>query len=91
MEKFRKVEIVEARRYDGPRLTVVHDELGEQTAVKGDYLLGSERGKIRVMPAAKFEAEYEPYDEAAEAEKVLEQQKKAAQLEEMLAQQARGK
>jgi septal ring factor EnvC (AmiA/AmiB activator) len=64
MEKFQKVVIVEARKYDGPRLTVVHDQLGDQTANAGDYLAGNERGKIEVIAAAKFEAEYVPCAEA---------------------------
>jgi hypothetical protein len=66
MEKFQRVQIVEARKYEGPRLTVVHDSLGEQTANPGDYLVGSERGQIKVVSAAKFEAEYVPCVEGAE-------------------------
>lgn len=54
----RIITEVEARKYEGPRLTVVNDELGEQFANSGDYLVGTERGKIQVIPAAKFEAEF---------------------------------
>ncbi len=58
---YRKVEIVEAVKYEGAPLTVIHDQLGEQQARRGDWLLGTERGKIRVITAKQFAAEYEPY------------------------------
>ena len=41
----------------------MHDHLGEQKAQPGDWLLGTERGKIRVMSAKQFEAEFKPYAE----------------------------
>jgi septal ring factor EnvC (AmiA/AmiB activator) len=61
MATYRKVEIVDAEKYEGAPLTVMHDHLGEQKALPGDWLLGTERGKIRVMSAKQFEAEFVPY------------------------------
>jgi hypothetical protein len=55
----RKALTVEARVYDGPKLTVVSDEKGIQTANPGDYLIGTERGKVTVMTKADFEKDYE--------------------------------
>ena len=63
MAKYQKLVIVEARKYEGPKLTVIHDVLGEQTANDGDYLLGNERGKIKVVTAEKFTADYVPCEE----------------------------
>jgi hypothetical protein len=57
----RKAQVVEAELYDGPKLIVVSDEKGQQTATKGDYLVGSEPRKVTVVTAAKFEADFEPY------------------------------
>lgn len=73
MAQFIKKEIVEARQYSGPRLKVVNDQLGEQTAENGDYLLGSERGKISVVSKATFEKDYEPYTPTADDEKTAAQ------------------
>lgn len=56
----RKALTVEARVYDGPKLTVVSDEKGQQTANAGDYLVGSERGKVTVVSKADFEKDFEP-------------------------------
>jgi hypothetical protein len=61
MPTFQKCEVVDASKYEGPALTVVNDQLGEQAALPGDYLLGTERGKIRVMGARQFEAEFVAY------------------------------
>jgi hypothetical protein len=55
----RKALTVEARVYDGPKLTVVSDEKGQQTATAGDYLVGSERGKITVVSKADFEKDFD--------------------------------
>lgn len=66
--QYQKLTIVEAREYDGPKLTVVNDAQGEQIANKGDYLLGSERGKISVMSKGAFEEQYSPYTPTAEAD-----------------------
>lgn len=53
---------VEARTYDGDLpLTVVHDDMGEQVARKGDWLVGSERGKIQVLSPERFNARFEPF------------------------------
>lgn len=71
MSAFRKIETVEARQYDGPRLVVIHDKLGEQTAVTGDWLLGTERGKIEVVSREKFAAEFIPFDAEVEEPEVL--------------------
>lgn len=51
---------VEARQYEGEALPVVSDKYGEQTAVTGDYLVGTEKGSLHVMPQADFEAMYQP-------------------------------
>jgi hypothetical protein len=71
---YQKIDKVEARQYDGPKITVVNDALGEQTAQSGDWLLGTERGKIRVVSNAAFQADYTPYSEtpADDQVKVLE-------------------
>lgn len=71
MSAFRKIETVEARQYDGPRLVVIHDKLGEQTAVAGDWLLGTERGKIEVVSREKFATEFIPFDAEVEEPEVL--------------------
>lgn len=55
----RKALTVEARVYDGPKLVVISDEKGQQTANAGDYLVGSERGKITVVAKADFEKDFE--------------------------------
>jgi hypothetical protein len=60
MKYKRKPEVVEAREYDGPPVRVIHDVLGEQAVSKGDWLVGSERGKVRKMTAAEFHETYEP-------------------------------
>jgi hypothetical protein len=57
MAQFQRIDVVEARQYDGPRLTVVSESLGEQTANAGDWLLGSEKGRVTVKSAAAFESE----------------------------------
>ncbi|HEY2859019.1 MAG TPA: hypothetical protein VGJ21_11425 [Terracidiphilus sp.] len=73
MATYQKIETVEAEQYEGPPLTVVNDQLGEQKAASGDWLLGTEKGKIRVITAKQFEEEFRPYsktpadDELAEA------------------------
>lgn len=57
----KKVVEVEARKYMGPAsLSVVHDVKGQQTAKKGDWLLGSEKGKIEVVSDLDFQRDYEP-------------------------------
>lgn len=66
--QYQKVTTVEAREYDGNKLIVVNDVLGEQVANKGDYLIGGERGKVSVMAKAVFEAQYQPYTATAEAD-----------------------
>jgi hypothetical protein len=65
----RKVTTVEARVYDGPTLTVISDDKGEQRASKGDYLLGTEPGKVTVMTAVDFEREFEIVAENSYGEK----------------------
>jgi len=68
MPKFQKVVTVDARKYEGPVLTVVNDQSGEQVATSGDYLVGTERGGITVIDGAVFEGEYAPFSETAEDE-----------------------
>ena len=58
----RKALTVEARVYDGPKLTVVSDEKGSQIANSGDYLVGTERGKVTVVSKADFEKDFEPVE-----------------------------
>jgi len=74
MAYYRKIEIVEAVQYEGTPLSVIHYQLGEQQAHTGDWLLGTKRGKIRVVGAAEFKAEYEPYTPTAAELKKLEAQ-----------------
>lgn len=63
----KKTQIVEARQFEGEQpLTVVSDSNGEQTAKKGDWLVGSERGKVTVVTADKFASDYAPYSATAE-------------------------
>jgi len=75
MAEYIRKEIVEARQYEGPRITVVSDQFGEQAAVSGDWLVGTERGKVHVVSAADFAA-YTAYTPTAEDEAL-----KAAQAE----------
>lgn len=84
MATYQKVETVEARQYDGPKITVVSDKLGEQTAVAGDYLVGTERGKVTVVSKATFEAEYEAYTPTPDAEKLAASEAQAADLQKQL-------
>jgi hypothetical protein len=71
METFQKIETVEARKYEGPRITVVSDKFGEQVASSGDYLIGTKRGEVHVVPASTFEAEFKPYTDTPEAEQLV--------------------
>lgn len=58
----RKEGPIEARQWNETRsLTVVNDKKGQQIAKKGDWLLGSERGKISVLSDREFAEEYELY------------------------------
>lgn len=66
----RKALTVEARVYDGPKLTVVSDEKGSQTANSGDYLVGTERGKVTVVSKADFEKDFEPVGDSLEAQPI---------------------
>ena len=66
MATYQRTEVVEARQYDGPRITVVSDKYGEQIASKGDYLIGTEPRKVHVLSAAEFEAAYKPVSDDAE-------------------------
>lgn len=62
-------DTIEARQYEGDKpLVVVHDELGEVTAYKGDWLIGTERGKIRVMTNADFNLRYQPFTATPESD-----------------------
>lgn len=72
MAYYRKIEIVEAVQYEGTPLAVIHEQLGEQRAETGDWLLGTKRGKIRVVKAQQFQAEYEPYKPTPAEVKTLE-------------------
>lgn len=57
-----KAETVEARQYEGDSsLTVVHYQKGEQVAQKGDWLVGSERGCIYVVPDDEFQTKFVAY------------------------------
>lgn len=62
MAKYQRIQTEEASQYSGPKITVVSDALGEQTANAGDWLLGCERGKVHVKTSAQFESEgWTPY------------------------------
>lgn len=41
-------------------MTVMHNIKGEQHTKKGDWLIGTEKGKIEVLKPAAFEAQFEP-------------------------------
>jgi hypothetical protein len=59
----RKVVEVEAHKWEGSEgsstLNVYHEVKGHQTAKKGDWLVGSERGKIEVVKAEDFCRDFE--------------------------------
>lgn len=77
----RKVTSLEARQYEGAKLVVISDSKGEQIANTGDFLVGTEPGKVFVVAKADFLAEYESQEEAAaraEAEEVAAQAKAVA-------------
>lgn len=74
--EYEKRAIVEARQYDGPKLNLVHEQLGEQTANAGDWLLGTERGRIEVVSNEKFLREWKAYS-PTEAEDELAAAKSA--------------
>jgi hypothetical protein len=57
-----KSHAVEARRHKGPPLVVISEAHGEQTAQDGDYLVGTKKGEICVVPWKEFEATYTPED-----------------------------
>lgn len=84
--KYQKIVTVEAEQYDGPKLTVVSDKLGEQTAEKGDWLLGTERGKVTVVKAATFAADFKPYSATPADDQVAAQAEAIATLKAELAQ-----
>lgn len=74
MAQYQRIQVVEARQYDGPNLTVVSDALGEQRAHKGDWLLGSEKGKITVKSAADFVSEgWAPYSATPQDDEIKAQ------------------
>jgi hypothetical protein len=86
MATYRRTEIVEAEQYDGPDLIVMHDQLGEQHAHKGDWLLGKERGHIQVMTDERFKADFAPYtataaEVKASAKAAAEDEKEDAEYE----------
>lgn len=57
-----KSSTVQARQYDSELpLTVVHNDLGEQVAHKGDWLVGEKRGLVYVLSDDKFQARFEPF------------------------------
>lgn len=59
---------VHARKWEGPgTIAVYHNVKGDQSAKKGDWLVGpdnAEHGEIEVIKAADFERDYEPIDAA---------------------------
>jgi hypothetical protein len=61
VSKFRrKVVEVYARKWEGPgTLNVVHDVKGQQTAKKGDWLVGHEKGLIEVVKDVDFQRDCE--------------------------------
>ena len=61
MSRFRrKVVEVYARKWEGPgTLNVVHDVKGHQTAKKGDWLVGHEKGLIEVVKDEEFQRDFE--------------------------------
>jgi hypothetical protein len=85
MATYQKVQTVEARQYTGPRLTVVSDELGEQVAHDGDYLIGTEARKVTVIAKAAFEAEFKPFTPTPDSERAAADEAKIADLTKQLA------
>jgi hypothetical protein len=67
----RKHPNVFARKAEGD-MTVMHNIKGEQHAKKGDWLVGTEKGKIEVFKPAAFEAQFEPIPDGLTAEEELE-------------------
>lgn len=59
----RKQPNVIARQADND-MNVIHDFKGPQGCKKGDWLVGSERGKIEVFKPAAFNAVFEPIPDA---------------------------
>lgn len=58
-----KQAFVEARQHlDATPLVVISDDKGQQTAHKGDWLVGSEKGKVYVLSASRFSELFEPYE-----------------------------
>jgi hypothetical protein len=51
---------VSAHQHEGNfDLRVISEQKGAQTARKGDWLIGSEKGKVFVMSDAQFQRDYE--------------------------------
>lgn len=66
----KKAAEVEARKYMGPAtLSVVHDFKGQQSAKKGDWLVGNEKGQIEVVTDADFQRDYEPIGDESGTER----------------------
>lgn len=56
---------VEARKWTGGTINVVHNVKGEQSAKKGDWLVGPPEatlGEIEVVKDIDFQRDYEPID-----------------------------
>lgn len=68
MKFSRKPLIVEARQHAGEPLVVVSHTHGQQTARQGDWLVGSEFGKVHVLSDAKFKEDFEEFQEPEESE-----------------------
>jgi hypothetical protein len=68
MQVQKNSPIVEARLYEGPTMTVVNNELGELIVHEGDYLVGTEAGKITVISGAAMATDYTPYVAPADPE-----------------------
>lgn len=81
MQYQKNSPVVDARQYDGDvAIRVVSKTLGEQTANKGDWLVGSQPGEVTVVDQASFAAQYVSYDATAEAAKVAAAEKVLADL-----------
>jgi hypothetical protein len=64
----RKHLLVEARQHEGPKIAVISNLKGNETAVAGDYLVTDPaatepRGSVYVIPKADFEKDHELVDE----------------------------
>jgi len=90
--KYQKIDVIDARQHDGLKVLVVSDTLGEQVANTGDWLLGTERGKVTVKSDAQFKAEgWKPYSETPADDQVKADEAALAEVKAQLASEQQAK